>query len=604
MNKENFPQDPKFYEDTTEILKALAHPVRLCIVRGLAQSDGTINEIKRFIEGLPILVFDSELMLDFLNDDFKNILSIKELSALLEPYLSEYSTSILINMLTNIDINKNILDDVTKLIMILNALLCRQWQREENKTTKKKKSLYKILMQDYNINDKWGWVKYLQKPLFFVDTEYSYVIYENSNIKKEYSDFKINYNLFEELLKDRSIWDRDGDFGYEYRESQLNLCKTIRENIESESKIFIEAPTGSGKTFSYVLISVLEIYKNIKLNKRDNTSFIISTDTKELQNQLIEKDIPSIISKLNLTKDIKFGYLKGKSNYICVDKLIKTTEFKNDIKGMLAEIFLKRLCSTGEYGDIEKISIWAYNHFELNKYINHVVCNKDECNLDKCTRTCLLKKRYNEISDENITVINHSLLANWPYNERKKITHLIIDEAHNFMEKSYELFSNEFVSNECINFIEQIYEKEPTIFRELTNLNATLGYRETIELDKLKYWVNEIKLSIQLIINECINSKLIKNEYSFKIEFYLDNEYKHISSILNVYFSKLKENIYGLYSIINKYFSNITLDSDEGEDYSEYKILSNYINKLKELFNSIDNFLEDPKDKKDYARIF
>ena len=40
MNKENFPQDPKFYEDTTEILKALAHPVRLCIVRGLAQSDG------------------------------------------------------------------------------------------------------------------------------------------------------------------------------------------------------------------------------------------------------------------------------------------------------------------------------------------------------------------------------------------------------------------------------------------------------------------------------------------------------------------------------------------------------------------------------------
>lgn len=40
MNKENFSQDPKFYEDTAEILKAIAHPVRLCIVRGLAQSDG------------------------------------------------------------------------------------------------------------------------------------------------------------------------------------------------------------------------------------------------------------------------------------------------------------------------------------------------------------------------------------------------------------------------------------------------------------------------------------------------------------------------------------------------------------------------------------
>ena len=58
---------------------------------------------------------------------------------------------------------------------------------------------------------------------------------------------------------------------------------------------------------------------------------IISTDTKELQTQLIKKDIPNVIQSLGLEDKIRFGYIKGKSNYICVEKLEKyIKEYEND----------------------------------------------------------------------------------------------------------------------------------------------------------------------------------------------------------------------------------------------------------------------------------
>lgn len=53
MDKENFLQNPKSYDDTAEILKAIAHPVRLCIVRGLAQSEGCNVTYMQGCLGLP-----------------------------------------------------------------------------------------------------------------------------------------------------------------------------------------------------------------------------------------------------------------------------------------------------------------------------------------------------------------------------------------------------------------------------------------------------------------------------------------------------------------------------------------------------------------------
>ncbi|MGL5086958.1 MAG: DEAD/DEAH box helicase, partial [Clostridium sp.] len=334
--------------------------------------------------------------------------------------------------------------DTVSIIIILNSFLCRLWRGED--VIGSPEPIYKTLKGGNKPLRNWNWTKHLLKPIMFIYEEFSYVSYNDINNESiTLKKIDIDYKEYENLLKNTEIWSNGEDFSYEYREEQKNISAKIRETINKNERIFIEAPTGSGKTFAYVLIAAISTYLNKLERNVEESSIVISTDTKELQNQLIEKDIPSILKKLSLNGKVNFGYIKGKSNYLCAEKIAVWKEHEDHYKGELAQLFIKRLIIGGKYGDIENISLFAYKHFDLSKHMKNICCESESCNLDKCIRNCYLKNRYNELPFDNITVINHSLLASWPYGEKKKIFHLIIDEAHNLMEKSYDFFSEEFM---------------------------------------------------------------------------------------------------------------------------------------------------------------
>ena len=97
---------------------------------------------------------------------------------------------------------------------------------------------------------------------------------------------------------------------------------------------------------------------------------------------------------------------------------------------ILGIIFLERLVEDGEYGDIEEINNWVLSYFKGIK--NHILqsrCDPNLCRPKKCLKNCLYKRRVEELKEEDVTVINHSLLAKWPYKEEKPIENLIVDEA-------------------------------------------------------------------------------------------------------------------------------------------------------------------------------
>lgn len=571
-----------------------------------------IDEIKllvNFLEDMEVVVYDAGFVRRIISEYYMRInnklLDLREFCAIMEPYRIDFEIDYLISNTTTIvlDTNKqSVLDKANNLLIIMNSMLVREWAREDKSKSKKKKSLYNALVTYYNLLDSWPFTKYLEKPLFFDYSKYNYICLEDNKKEEINSKRKISYGKFEELLKDKEIWNKGSNFNYSYREEQLKLSKKIRENFESEENLFVEAPTGSGKTFAYLLIVVLEAYKNMNKNPRGDASFIISTDTKELQNQLIEKDIPNILDKLNLKGKIKYGAMKGKANYVCTDRLRLYKQDNFGLLDTLSEVFIKRLCKDGEYGDIEKISHFAIEHFNLDEILKEVVCDNEECNLDKCSRLCYLRKRYSELPDENITVINHSLLASWPYSEKKQITHLIIDEAHNLMDKCYDFFKEEFSTFEFRKLLSMIFEEEPTIIRNLKNLNSANGFREVIDEDKLKFWIHEIINDIELLLNGARELKLVQGEYNFRAEYNLCEEHiKNKVNSLEIYISKVKENIYGLYSLINRYFRNITCDGEDGKDDKEFTVINNYILKLKGNFDCIDNFIE--KNSKSYAKV-
>ena len=204
----------------------------------------------------------------------------------------------------------------------------------------------------------------------------------------------------------------------------------------------------------------------------------------------------------------------------------------------------------------------------------------------------LFEEKIYELPNENITVINHSLLSCWPYCEKKKINHLIIDEGHNLMEKCYDFFAEEFSSNEFLEVLDIIEKGHPSILSMLLTLNASFGYRETIEKDKLKYLVNEIIVNINILLNNFRSMRLSNGEYNFNTEFFLPrDDLKQMTKVLAPEISALRESIYPLYKILNDYVRNITLDDEINGD-NDYKNISDYILKIKTTFDIIDKFLE------------
>ena len=572
-------------------------------------NSGDIKSIKgeliKFVENLPLISESGEYVKDFFDYnivDVKNeILDIMEMAAILEPRRKEYNLQSLLNEITILDKvqARRGIQDAFDTMLVLNSLLCRLWSKEE--VLGSLEPIHKTLIGGKSSLKGWCWTKHLLKPIMFSYEEYTYVNYkDNKEEKVSLKRIDIDYKEYESLLERCDIWSNGEDFNYQYREEQKNISEKIRQNIENKERIFIEAPTGSGKTFAYVLIAAITTYLNKLERNVEESSVIISTDTKELQNQLIEKDIPNILKKLSLSSKVNFGSIKGKSNYLCAERISSYKEFDNDVKGPFAELFIKRLILNGNFGDIENISLWAYNHFELDKYIKNICCESEECNLDKCIRNCYLKNRYNQLPFDNITVINHSLLASWPYGEKKKIYHLIIDEAHNLMEKSYDFFSEEFISKEFLDLLNEIENGNPSIYFILRRLNANFGYRESVDISSIKSRREEIEYNIFNITNEFRNMNLKNDEYNFRVEFFnCRAEYKIAMESVKENLSNLKISIYSLYKLLDTYIRNIVSDEDPYGD-KDYRKLLNYLMKLKGQFDIIDTFITQSNE---YAKI-
>ena len=79
---------------------------------------------------------------------------------------------------------------------------------------------------------------------------------------------------YELLLRNEELWSSEG-FKYVYRPEQENISKKIRENFQKGERIFIEAPTGSGKSFAYILTAAICSYENSRNKNKEGSNFIL-----------------------------------------------------------------------------------------------------------------------------------------------------------------------------------------------------------------------------------------------------------------------------------------------------------------------------------------
>src|SRR5262245_26892121 len=202
------------------------------------------------------------------------------------------------------------------------------------------------------------------------------------------------------------------------------MSEAIADAIESRGHLIMEAPTGTGKTFAYLVPAI-----------ESGRKTVISTGTKNLQEQLFFKDIPLLEEAL--ARPIRAAYMKGRDNYLCVKRF---REFEADpiFDEMAEEGFQRTLADwslrtqtgdRGELGDLpESLRIW-----------DRINARADVCLGQKCPDfdACFLTRMRRSAAEAQVVVVNHHLLmADLLLKEHAfgqvipDYSVLIVDEAH------------------------------------------------------------------------------------------------------------------------------------------------------------------------------
>lgn len=600
------------------------------------------EKLLEFVEDMEIICHNSSLKKRFFDEyipELKNkIIDSMELAAILEPYHKEYNLSYLKNKITSDKSNEKnrALYDAIDTINIVNSLLMRLNKKEQSEGSLEPLT-FKInsYLNQFGLPS-WCWSKHIDSANYNIkEDDINYKDFDENQVNRDkeqekyiFNKIHSKYSPYEDLLKEKNIWASKEGFIYEFRPGQYELTKTIREtfikNNDSAKIACIEAPTGIGKSVGYLLPAILEA-------RLRNQRIIVSTDTKELQTQLINKDIPNILNSLGLMNKVSYGYIKGKNNYICVEKL---ESYKYDYNSknistldILGIIYLERLVSEGNYGDIEEINHWILSHF--NGIENHIIyssCDPNLCKPKKCIKNCLYKKRVEELKEEDITVINHSLLAKWPYKEEKPIENLIVDEAHNLTEKGYDFFSSIVDSRSLLYFLQEMYPYE-NIYNSPFSHNKKL--RKIKMFDKFYNHVrldrntkDKISTNINLIVEE-IRSILLFGEssdynnigmYNLRWELNLQvnevvgkikKDQEYVSLTYNPYSEKIKLSceaiIRNLISILTMIDRNMDDDSCDKES-DIFKFGKSRFKDIEDIKNTLQAFLE-YSEEDNFARI-
>jgi predicted DnaQ family exonuclease/DinG family helicase len=215
---------------------------------------------------------------------------------------------------------------------------------------------------------------------------------------------------------------------FEYREEQHIMAAKCAEVLNNDQILVCEAGTGVGKSYAYLAPAIIFSLLN-------NERIIVSTNTKNLQEQIFFKDLPVLH---DLFKSyFKAVLLKGRNNYLCRNRYERILERPEDhLSGDDFEKFLPIIywAEKTQTGDIEENNGFKIGYSKFLWY--KLVSDKGFCSGKKCPKynECYLQNVRKSAFKSNLVIINHSLLFSDMASENAVLgayQYLVIDEAHN-----------------------------------------------------------------------------------------------------------------------------------------------------------------------------
>lgn len=261
--------------------------------------------------------------------------------------------------------------------------------------------------------------------------------------------------------------------GFQPRQAQVDMAESVAKAIKEQTQVVVEAGTGTGKTFAYVVPALLSGKK-----------VIISTGSKNLQEQLFHRDLPLMIDALGFYGQV--ALLKGRANYLCLDRLSRQmVESHNQTSDptLLSQLIKVRSwvseTKSGDLGDCDAIA-------EDSLIIPTITSTNDNCLGKECPsyQDCFVLKARKRALDADVVVVNHHLfLADLAIKETgfgeliPEAEVFIFDEAHQLPDIASHYFGQSLSSRQIQDLskdIEIAYRTEAKDMRQLQKAGEKL----------------------------------------------------------------------------------------------------------------------------------
>ena len=426
---------------------------------------------------------------------------------------------------------------------------------------------------------------------------------------------------------------------FKVREEQNKLVYDMLNAYGSGKKhILMEAPTGTGKTFIYTYISIIEYiikmvnFKNMIENSEELTlkdftkavngnKIVIVTNNKSLQKQVYEDILNVIIPSLNsyfefkgldkhreMLNELKLGIYKSKSNYLCLKSLEKDKSKDKMFYNNILQEIEKQGVSNIDYDLVDRYYENGKLKYSTKDFENYNAKDRacGGCKVENC------KFKGGRKEQHNIMITNYDYLLLLSKKVNLNYIHtLILDEVHNLPNKLISISSDEFSLN---NFILRIPKLTDDInVRFLNHLNNLLNYTvkfksnnndftET-ELYNLTYSISSNEKNIENYVNKKLNvsrAKMIINTERNKVIEHLKNIYfNNLEEVISLYDDKLFDNFDKILKEINlvKFIDNYSIikEYDKFLPFKDVNGMDDYLDgKIREINKNLtDSNIED-----------
>lgn len=246
--------------------------------------------------------------------------------------------------------------------------------------------------------------------------------------------------------------------GFERRLEQVEMTRAVAKALNESEHLIVEAGTGTGKSVAYLLPSILFAVEN-------SVPVVISTNTINLQEQLVGKDIPDLIKVLKQESlpSPRYTQLKGRNNYLCLRRwtsLRRSSSLSLDeIKLLLRILVWAAETQTGDRAEIslrgDELHIWG-----------RVCAQSESCLGSQCPYHrrghCFLHRARRKAENAHLIIVNHALLLSdlaTAGNVLPEYGHLIIDEAHHLEEEATEQWGFQVGERDLGGYLNRLSER-------------------------------------------------------------------------------------------------------------------------------------------------